>query len=270
MSFTTNKNLGQHFLVDTRVIGDIVAQCAIKPDDAIIEIGAGHGALTSALPPCAQLHLIELDKRCITYLAQQFPHARLWHADAARFAYHTLLRDIVHAAQHVHIVGNLPYNASSQIIVRLLRDIHAAVQKHPKLITLFFMVQKELAQRICATAGSKHYGRLSVVVQTQAQVELSQLVLPESFSPPPKVDSQLIRLTPLATTAECTSDYQAFVSFVQRLFQHKRKTLANNIRTYYMQEQCMSVQFDFTRRAESCSVTEIVQLFHALKHHETD
>jgi 16S rRNA (adenine1518-N6/adenine1519-N6)-dimethyltransferase len=208
------KRFGQHFLHDRGVLAKIVDAIAPQPGDAILEIGPGEGALTRLLlERVPRLRAIEIDRDLAARLAAQFAPQRLAleRADALDF-------DFAALPAGTRLVGNLPYNISTPLLFRIadcaarLRDAH-------------FMLQREVAARMVARPSAPDYGRLSVMLQARFAMRLLLRVPSGAFRPPPKVESALVRLEPLAAPAVC--DAARFADVVRRAFSARRKTLRN-------------------------------------------
>jgi len=182
------KSLGQHFLHDRSVIERITRTFAPKPQDTVIEIGPGRGALTAHLVgQVAALHLVELDAALVDRLKRDFATKTVYihHASALTFDYCRFVGE----SEKLRILGNLPYNISTPILFRLLHYGFC-------ISDMCLMLQKEVVQRMQAQPGSKVYGRLSVMVQFRCMVERQFTVAPGAFVPLPKVDSAVVRLVP--------------------------------------------------------------------------
>ncbi len=211
------KRFGQHFLVDEEVIDRICASIALRREDRVVEIGPGRAALTKPLYDSVdQLTLVELDRDLVPFLKAQFGNAQVVNADVLRVKFAEL------GPAPMRVVGNLPYNISSPLILSLLGQLDVIRDMH-------FMLQKEMASRISAGPGSKAWGRLSVHVQHACDVEVLFDVPPTAFSPPPKVQSSVVRLMPKARRLEIT-DRQAFDRVVRSVFSGRRKRLGNSLK----------------------------------------
>ncbi|MGJ8670737.1 MAG: 16S rRNA (adenine(1518)-N(6)/adenine(1519)-N(6))-dimethyltransferase RsmA, partial [Oceanococcus sp.] len=178
------KRFGQNFLTDRNIIDRIVSAIAPQKDQHIVEIGPGQAALTQALlPHCGQLTAIEIDRDLSAKLQTQFAeqaHFKLLEADALKVDFATL------SDRPMRLVGNLPYNISTPLVFHLL-------QSQAKITDFHIMLQREVADRMNAEPGNKIYGRLTVAVSLAARVDKLFDVAPGSFSPPPKVQSSIIR-----------------------------------------------------------------------------
>ncbi len=219
------KRFGQHFLTDPAVLQQIVQAVAPRAEDCIFEVGPGHGALTDLLVPRVGAYLaVEVDRDLVPLLRARHPAMTVVNEDVLRSDLPALLAAQPRAAWRV--LGNLPYNISSPILLKFLQ----LAQTSPGTVTdLHFMLQKEMADRLCAVPGTKAWSRLSVLIQLFFRQELLFDVEPGSFAPPPKVRSSVIRLLPRATTptaAEVTS-----LQTVLRLaFSARRKRLSNSLK----------------------------------------
>ncbi|OBS10145.1 16S rRNA (adenine(1518)-N(6)/adenine(1519)-N(6))-dimethyltransferase RsmA [Acidihalobacter prosperus] len=250
MSHVPRKRFGQHFLHDHQVIERIAAAIAPRAEDALIEIGPGEGALTAALlARIDRLDAVELDRDLVPRLRTRFGGRLDVHeADALRFDFAALA-----PAQGLRIVGNLPYNISTPLIFHLL-------EAAPHIRDMTFLLQREVVQRLAATPGSKPYGRLSVMVQYRCRAESLFEVGPGAFTPPPKVDSALVRLTPWPAPPHPAQDPRLFARLVEQAFSQRRKTLGRALRGQVEAEDFAQAGIDPVRRAETLSVAEFVAL----------
>ncbi len=270
--YTLKKSLGQHFLRDENIARKIVAAVAQRPvvhaaagkspaadssgDPAgvgvgplpftqLLEVGPGGGALTSLLLglPDIEFRAVELDDEKVTYLQKTWPvlegkiiHASILDIDAPFTGKFT-------------VIGNFPYNISSQILFRM-------VDWKEQLETMVGMFQKEVAQRVAASSGNKTYGVLSILIQAFFTVEYLFEVSEQCFNPPPKVKSAVIRLTP--RQAPAFRDERRFTVLVKTAFNQRRKTLRNAVRSLFDEAVLQDPVFD--RRAEQLSIDEFAQL----------
>lgn len=211
------KRFGQHFLVDEGVLQHIADVIRLQPDDRLLEIGPGPGALTGYLYGAADRYVaVELDRDLIAPLRARFADLELISADILR----TDLDEILDPPGW-RLVGNLPYNISSPLLLKLFGHLHQIRDMH-------FMFQRELGQRIGASPGSKSWGRLGVLTQYYCEVESLFDVAPEAFSPPPKVYSQVVRLVPKRELAPV--DMAIFNRVLQLAFSSRRKRIANGLK----------------------------------------
>jgi 16S rRNA (adenine1518-N6/adenine1519-N6)-dimethyltransferase len=210
----TRKRFGQHFLHDQGVLKRIVDAVAPAPEDAIVEIGPGEGALTRLLlARLDRLDAIEIDRDLAAALAAEFPSNRLnvVGADVLDF-------DFAAFPPGMRVVGNLPYNISTPILFHLARHADRVRDMH-------FMLQLEVVERMVAKPSTPEYGRLSVMLQTRFDMKKLFKVSPGAFRPPPKVESAVVRLVPLREKMQC--DPQVLEKIVREAFSARRKTLRN-------------------------------------------
>jgi len=256
MDHRPRKRFGQHFLHDRGVVSRILDAFDPKPEETVVEIGPGLGALTRPLlERLPHLHVVEFDRDLVARLRADFPSERLsvHQADALKFDFHTLLS----AAGKLRIIGNLPYNISTPLLFHLL-------DQQDVVSDMLFMLQKEVVVRMAATPGGKDYGRLSVMLQSRVQVEKLFDVRPGAFTPPPKVDSSIVRLIPHAVPPVHIEDRPSFALIVQAAFAHRRKTLRNNLKGLLAAETIAAIGIDPERRAETLTLAEFAALANAL------
>lgn len=248
------KQFGQNFLNNPRIIQQIVASIQPKKDQHLVEIGPGEAALTTPIiTQVKKLDIIEIDNDLITPLTQKLGHHpafNLHHTDALKFDYASLTEQ---PNALLRIIGNLPYNISSPLLFHLLSFQTLIKDMH-------FMLQKEVVDRMTADPGSRTYGRLSVMIQYHCHAENLFAVGPENFTPPPKVDSAIIRLTPYIKKPFIASSEKAFEDLVRQSFSQKRKTLRNNLKGLLTAEEIEACQIDPGIRAEKLSVEAFVKL----------
>ena len=241
------KTLGQHFLTDQNIAQRIVEQ--LSPDvESVIEVGAGTGVLTHYLVQSVldKFHVIEIDKESIAYLEKHFPMLgeRLIEGDFLR----TDLSQF--GQQNMAIIGNFPYNISSQIFFQVLKYKEQVVE-------VVGMVQKEMAERMAAKEGSKTYGILSVLMQAWYDIDYLFTVHENVFNPPPKVKSAVIKMRRNAVT-DLGCDEKLFVSIVKQAFNQRRKTMRNSLRPMLGPEIIENEVFN--KRPEQLSVQEFIDL----------
>ncbi len=243
------KRFGQHFLHDPGVIARIITAIAPRPDDLVVEIGPGLGALTRPLlQHLAHLHVVELDRDLAWRLRAWDEAARLTvhEADALTFDFGAL-------GEGLRVVGNLPYNISTPLLFHLARYAGRIRDMH-------LMLQKEVVERMAATSGTTAYGRLSVMLQSRFRVQKLIRVPPEAFQPPPKVESAVARLTPLPPEAIPYRDAERFALIVARAFGQRRKTLRNTLKGLVAPEVFEQLGIDPGRRGEELSIREFAAL----------
>ncbi|MEZ5463675.1 MAG: 16S rRNA (adenine(1518)-N(6)/adenine(1519)-N(6))-dimethyltransferase RsmA [Lysobacteraceae bacterium] len=251
------KQFGQHFLHERRYIELIVHAIDPKPGQRVAEIGPGLGAITHPLmEKLGRLTVVELDRDVIAPLIAKV--AGLGELDVVLADVLTVDFTEIADGQPLRLVGNLPYNISSPILFHALAHRHAIQDMH-------FMLQKEVVDRMAAAPGSKVYGRLSVMLQAYCRVEALFDVPPGAFSPPPKVDSAVVRLIPRAETEIGIDDHDRFAALVKAAFAQRRKTLRNTLRDVATPEQMESVGIDPGARAEAVAVRDYVRLSNTLR-----
>jgi 16S rRNA (adenine1518-N6/adenine1519-N6)-dimethyltransferase len=246
------KRFGQHFLTDRAVIESIVDEIDPQPGDALVEIGPGLGAMTAPLVRrCKTLTVIELDRDLAARLRKR-AELLVIEADVLRVDFASLARQ---AGRRLRIVGNLPYNISTPILFHLL-DAAAQVQDQ------HFMLQAEVVDRMAAAPGGRVYGRLSVMLQWRYAIERVLDVPPQSFDPPPAVDSAVVRMVPLAQPA--LDDPALLSELVTTAFSQRRKLLRHTLGRW-LEAKGFTGTFDTQRRAEEVPVSEYVALARDLK-----
>ena len=255
MNARPKKSFGQHFLHEKRYIERIVSSISPKPEDVVVEIGPGEGALTLPLLAAAgKLTAIELDTDLIPDLqarAAAVGELRIVHSDVLKVDFTALAREL--GAERLRIAGNLPYYISSPILFHCV-DHAAAIRD------MHFMLQKEVVDRMAAPPGSKTYGRLSVMLQLRCTVEPLFKVPPGAFRPPPKVDSAIVRLTPLPADALPDADARLIDRLVRAAFGQRRKTLGNALRDLATAKQIDAAGIDPRARAEQLAPSAFVAL----------
>ena len=243
------KRLGQHFLTDRHYLGRIVDEIAPQPGDAMVEIGPGPGALTERLAQLVHpLHVVEIDRELAAGLRERFApgHVVVHEADALDFDFGCLPAGL-------RVVGNLPYNVSTPLL------FHVA-SFAPRIRDCVFMLQKEVVQRMVAEPATADYGRLSVMLQYRYSMSLAFRVPPGAFTPPPKVDSALVRMSPLGEGRLAARDEARFGRIVMAAFTQRRKTLRNALRDLVTPEDFARAGIDPGLRGETLSVAQFVAL----------
>lgn len=251
------KRFGQNFLKDENVIQNMIAALHLKPNDRVIEIGPGLGALTKPLLDRGiELEVIELDRNLVAKLknfsdAQALTNILTIHeADALNFDYGQLERK---PDEKLRIIGNLPYNISTPLIFHLLNYC-------PIIQDMHFMLQYELVERISSSPNHKSYGKLSVILQYFCQATLLFIVEPQSFYPAPKVRSAIIRLVPYTSLPYPAKNIERLREVAGAAFNQRRKTLANSLKNYLSQEDFITLAIDPRVRAEQLAVSEFVRI----------
>ncbi len=250
------KRFGQHFLHDQNIIHKIISALNPQPQQSIIEIGPGQGALTlPLLKRCQRLTAIELDRDLIPILQQKsasIGELTLVNQDVLKLELSEL-----QLPTPLRLVGNLPYNISTPLMFHLLKSSNL-------IGDMVFMLQKEVAERIIATPHSKLYGKLTVMMQYFCASEYLFDVPPGCFSPPPKVDSSVIRLRPYSTPLHQVDNYQALEQLVSAAFNQRRKTISNSLKNLLNKGTIAELGIDPSARAENLTLADFVQLTQAM------
>lgn len=243
------KRFGQHFLQDEHVIHQIIGAIAPTNSDHLVEIGPGQGALTfPLLNKISALDVIELDRDLIPAL-KKHSELTIHQADALRFDFASLVKD----EKQIRIFGNLPYNISTPLIFHLL--------DYANIISdMIFMLQKEVVDRMTAKTGDDAYGRLSIMVQYHYEAIKLFDVAPQSFNPPPKVWSSIVKLIPYKNLPIKAKDYSVFESVVKQAFNQRRKTLRNALKNIVSDEIWEKSSLDSKKRPEELRLKEFVEL----------
>ena len=256
------KRFGQNFLHDHGVIRRIIRAISPHESDQMVEIGPGLGALTEELlSEAGELDAVELDRDLPPILRTKFfmygDKFRIHEADAMKFDFSQLRK----GEERLRIVGNLPYNISTQLIFHLLSHSDNVEDMH-------FMLQKEVVDRMAAGPGENNYGRLGIMAQYYCNVESLFKVPPGAFNPAPKVDSAIIRLTPYHDLPYVAEDVEQFKTVVRTAFNMRRKTLRNNLKPLLSAEALESIGIDPTLRPERLSVADFVTISNYLTQHK--
>lgn len=251
-SHHARKRFGQNFLHDQNVIGRIVAAIDPQPNDRLIEIGPGQGAITRLLGErCGTLDVIEIDRDLAAALREQAWMSRitLHEADALTFD----LRQVSDEPRSLRLAGNLPYNISTPLLFHMLdhselfRDMHV-------------MLQKEVVDRMTARPGSKTYGRLSVALAARCEVESLFVIKAGAFRPAPRVQSAFARLTPLAEPLIAAAEAERFDEILRHAFGQRRKQLGNALSPVLSADEIRAAGIDPQSRAEQLDVAQFVEL----------
>jgi 16S rRNA (adenine1518-N6/adenine1519-N6)-dimethyltransferase len=243
------KRFGQHFLTDRHYIDRIVRAIAPQRGDTMVEIGPGPGAITEPLlERLDHLHAVEIDRDLAADLRARFDPARftLHEADVLEFDFSKL-------GGNFRAVGNLPYNISTPFLFHL-----AAFAG--QLIDGTFMLQKEVVDRMVAAPDTEAFGRLSVMLQYRFAMQRLFDVPPGAFTPPPKVDSAIVHMTPLPATRRRASSDARFAAVVTAGFGQRRKTLSNTLKSFLTAQQIAALGIDPRRRAETLQLEEFITL----------
>lgn len=251
MEYTLKKSLGQHFLKDESVCHRIVASLKEDGFSRLVEVGPGGGALTKYLLEIPEIDFkaVELDDEKVAYLGHKYPSIK------GKIIHQSILDVAIPFQEQFTVVGNFPYNISSQILFRILEW----KQQVPVMIGMF---QKEVAERVASASGSKEYGILSVLVQAFYEVEYLFDVPQSAFNPPPKVMSGVIKLKRRETVYDMKSE-RAFFVLVKAAFNQRRKMLRNPLKGMFAPETLQ--EEIFTKRAEQLSVADFAALTFRMK-----
>lgn len=248
------KSLGQHFLTDPNILRKIVDAASLSPRDTVLEIGPGRGDLTQHLARAAgAVFAVEFDRRLLPSLQSDLGdlgNVHLVRGDALTFPLHRL-------PPGTAVVANLPYNVATAILMRL-------VEERAHFSRLVLMFQKEVADRITASPGTKDYGSLTLAVRYAMDAEILFKIPPGAFSPPPKVDSAVVRLVPLPAPRVNVRDERFLFSLIRAAFGQRRKTLRNALRSIADAEALSAAEnacgIDLARRGETLSLDEFARL----------
>ena len=247
------KRFGQHFLADRSMIDAIVDAIDPKPGQAMVEIGPGLAALTQPLVErLGQLTVVELDRDLAVRL-RAHPQLKVIESDVLKVDFTEVAQ--TQSVAKLRVVGNLPYNISTPILFHLLGFVDVIEDQH-------FMLQKEVIDRMVARPATSDYGRLSVMLQWRYAMENVLFVPPESFNPPPRVDSAVVRMVPRVNPVAV--DVKLLSEIVQVAFSQRRKLMRHTL-GQWLQEKAFSGEFDVQRRAEEVPVAEYLVLAEQLK-----
>lgn len=244
MKHIPRKRFGQNFLIDHGIIDGIVKAIDPRPGQPLVEIGPGLMALTQPLMErTGQITVIELDRDLAARLRTK-PQLKVIESDVLKVDFTALAQEL--GVPKLRVAGNLPYNISSPILFHLLEHVDVIEDQH-------FMLQKEVIDRMVADAGTSDYGRLSVMLQWRYAMENVLFVPPESFDPPPKVNSAVVRMVPREHPAAL--DPKLLEEMVQVAFSQRRKILRNTLGKW-LEAKGFAGEFDLQRRAEEVPVAE--------------
>jgi 16S rRNA (adenine1518-N6/adenine1519-N6)-dimethyltransferase len=257
MEHIARKRFGQHFLTDKQIIQRIIDAIAPTPEQKIVEIGPGQGAITRPLlKKTGKLIAIELDRDLIPQLKHRCEDAgelTIHQADALEFDF----KELIDNNETLRLVGNLPYNISTPLIFHLL-----TYAKH--ISDMHFMLQKEVVDRMAAMPATSDYGRLSIMVQYHCKVTALFHVPPQAFNPPPKVDSSIVRIIPYRELPHRANNYKHFAHLVKTAFSQRRKTLRNCLKLIVTDADWEKIHINSQLRPEQLSVSEYVKMSNML------
>jgi len=253
MKHKPRKRFGQNFLTDNHVIEQILQAINPHAEDKLVEIGPGLGAITlPLLHRVNHLDVIEIDRDLIPklkFLCEGEGQVTIHESDVLDFDLNT----ICNTDSSLRVIGNLPYNISTQLIFHLLKQKHLIKDMH-------FMLQKEVVDRMNAAPGSKTYGRLSVMVQYYCQTRALFSIPPQAFKPEPKVTSAIVKLVPHKKIPHPVHDEQRFAVIVREAFNHRRKTLQKALKDIVTADAFAKANIDPKQRPEQLSLQDFVAL----------
>ena len=251
MDVKPKKYLGQHFLLDDSVSHRISESLCIKKKLNLLEIGPGTGALTKfLLQENIQLVTYELDQESIQYLNQNFPNLKVYNQDILSVKWKTLFND------NFSVTGNFPYNISSQILFKIYEN-------RDRVDQMVGMFQKEVAERVCSSNGTKKYGILSVLIQAFYDVEYLLTVNEDAFNPPPKVKSGVINIM-RNNIKKLDCDEELFFKIVKAVFNQRRKMARNSLKAMIGEKKIDHPLL--TKRPEQLSVANFIELTKLLEY----
>ncbi len=249
MKHIAKKKFGQNFLKDTSIINAIIQSINPVPDDLLIEIGPGLGALTKPLlEKTNHLLAIEVDRDIVAWMENEYSKKNItvFNEDILNFNFDQF-------DQKVRVVGNLPYNISTPILFKCIDNI-------TNIKDLHFMLQKEVVDRMIAVPSSSEYGRLSVMLQYYFVMEHLVHVPKESFDPEPKVESSFVRLIPYKHYPFVANNIEQFGRIVKEAFSQRRKTIRNTLKSFISENDFQKIGINPQLRAENLSVSDFVKI----------
>ncbi|GGA70841.1 16S rRNA (adenine(1518)-N(6)/adenine(1519)-N(6))-dimethyltransferase RsmA [Ornithinibacillus halotolerans] len=266
--FTFKKSLGQNFLIDVNILKNIINHAGIDESSGTIEIGPGIGALTEQLAIHSEkVVAFEIDGRLLPILQDtlsDYENIRIIHEDILKADVHSVIDENFKERQSVHIVANLPYYITTPILMKLLRE-------RLPVDSITVMIQKEVADRMAAEPNSKSYGSLTIAIQYYTEAKVVMTVPKTVFMPQPNVESGILNLVIRKEPPVHVEDEEYFFNLVQGCFAQRRKTLRNNLSSYFkgvldkevINEVLESIEIDGTRRGESLNMQEFSILANA-------
>lgn len=253
MPHIPRKRFGQNFLHDEQVIEQIISAFRPAQDQTIVEIGPGQGALTRKLVQYVNiLHVIEIDRDLVSSLLKNTAFTgklKIHNRDVLDFDFSSL-------GSQLRIIGNLPYNISTPLLFHLTGYINS-------IQDMLFMLQEEVVDRICADKGNKSYGRLSVIIQSQFDVDKLFTIGRHAFNPQPRVDSAIIRMVPDLHKYHIQNRMQ-FEKLVKLAFGQRRKKIKNTLETIFNVKDIINAGIDPDARAEELSIENFISLYRIL------
>ncbi len=257
MSRPLRKRFGQHLLNNKNTIANIVNVIGPQVNDTLVEIGPGRGAITlPILKLIGRLHAIEIDHDIaqeVTRVCKNAGELIIHQGDVLTFDF----IQVANATQRIRLFGNLPYNISTPLLFHLLNFSQLIIDMH-------FMLQKEVVDRITATVGNTNYSRLSVMMQTNYKVLSLFDISPDQFTPPPKVQSSFMRLTPTNEFVEQIEDTTMYNKLVETAFQQRRKTIKNSLANLVNEEHLINANIQPNQRPQEISILQYIRLSNLL------
>ena len=242
------KRFGQNFLHDQNLIRKIIQVINPQPEEHIVEIGPGRGALTELLLKSGcQLDVIEIDRDLAAILRQKHPDLNVIESDVLKFDFTTIKAD-----KPFRVVGNLPYNISTPLLFKLFGNLNL-------IKDMYFMLQLEVVNRLIASHSNSDYGRLSIMSQYYCENERLFTVPPEAFVPMPKVMSAIVRLSP-STKERITVDTNLLEKILIQAFSMRRKTIRNALKGFVVAEDLISLELDPKDRPENLSLNDFLSI----------
>ena len=253
----TRKRFGQNFLIDEGVIDRIVSVVGLSDSDRVLEIGPGTGAITSRLHEIAKENYtaIEIDRDLVRLLSDRYPNLTILNEDVLQVNFDSLIVE-----NEVRVIGNLPYNITSPLLFRLM-----STSARSKVQDFHFMVQKEMADRLAASPGSKSWGRLSIMIQTSFEVSRIFDVAPSAFRPQPKVWSSFIRMVPVENQLD-DQKMKGLNGILRHAFSGRRKKIQTSLSSFDIDWR--SLALDPSKRADQLTMEDYLQLTNSLTDEE--
>ncbi|WP_164215609.1 16S rRNA (adenine(1518)-N(6)/adenine(1519)-N(6))-dimethyltransferase RsmA [Virgibacillus sp. YIM 98842] len=267
--FSFKKSLGQNFLIDANILENIIKHAGIDQSAGVIEVGPGIGALTEQLAIHAdRVVAFEIDQRLLPVLEdtlKPYSNISIIHQDILKADVGKVINEYFREGQRLHVAANLPYYITTPILMKLLRE-------NLPVDSFTVMIQKEVAERMAAAPNSKSYGSLTIAVQYYTEANIVMNVPKSVFMPEPNVDSSVLKLTRRKTPPVHVENEDFFFTMVQASFSQRRKTLRNNLSSYFkshyekpqISRMIEDSGIDGTRRGESLNMEEFAQLANTL------
>lgn len=249
------KRFGQNFLIDNTIIANIISFINPQPGQHFVEIGPGQGAITQALVASkANIDAVELDRDLAEYLTGLYANCKnfnLHSADILKFPLRSIYEE--NPSQKLRVVGNLPYNISTPLLFKLFTDINI-------ISDMYFMLQREVAERLTAVPGNKEYGRMSVMAQYYCSMQIVLDVPPTSFNPAPKVDSSIVEFIPHDKPSIQVQDPRLLQTVTTHAFNQRRKTISNALKNLLNSTELQQLNIDPMLRAENLTLAQYAQI----------